>query len=334
MMPLSRRKFLKSTAVIGVATPFFIPQTGSTNESIDPPQDVRRFIHSTNDEQTTIIVSELASPFNVMHITDTHISCDNENDEEYLQYSRRMRDAYVSGKHYQTGQPFTPLESFENLLTTAKEKKIDLIFLTGDIINYPSETAVRAVLERLETTGIPFLYTAGNHDWYYEGMEGSADFLRETWVEQRLKPLYLAVDPMCSATLFHGVNMVCIDDSTYRITERQLEFYRKQKSKPEPLVLLMHIPLYMPTLSFGSCGHPEWGEATDRNYIIERRERWPTEGCGKATLDFVQEVFSTPNLIGIFTGHYHGSQVIVSGGGVQYITPAAVQGCSRIIRIE
>ena len=229
----------------------------------------------------------------------------------------RLHDAYVSDKHYQTGQPLTSLESFENLLTTAKEKKIDLIFLTGDIINYPSETAVRAVLERLETTGIPFLYTAGNHDWYYEGMEGSADFLRETWVEQRLKPLYRAADPMCSATLFHGVNMVCIDDSTYRITERQLEFYRKQKSKPEPLVLLMHIPLYMPTLSFGSCGHPEWGEATDRNYIIERRERWPTEGCGKATLDFVQEVFSTPNLIGIFTGHYHGSQVIVSGGGVQ-----------------
>jgi predicted phosphodiesterase len=332
-MHLTRRKFLKSSAV-GVVAPFFISQAGFANESSDLRQGVRRFIHSTNDEQTTIIVPELAAPFTVMHMTDTHISCDNENDEEYLQYSKRMRDAYVSVNHYRTGQQFTPLESFENLLTTAKEKKIDLIFLTGDIINYPSETAVHAVLERLEATGIPFLYTAGNHDWHYEGMEGNADFLRESWVERRLKPLYRGDDPMCSATLFKGVNMVCIDDSTYRISERQLEFYREQKSRTEPLVLLMHIPIYMPTLSAGSCGHPEWGEAVDRGYLIERRERWPVEGCGKVTLDFVQEVFSTPNLVGIFTGHYHGSQTIVTDSGVQYITSAAAQGCSRIIRFE
>ena len=336
MMLPTRRTFLKTTAVVGFAAPFFIPSTSAAGESGTPEmfQGVRRFIHSTNDEQTTILVPGLASPFQVLHITDTHISYDNENDEEYLQYSQRMRDAYASGRLDRTGRSVTPLESFEILLKTAQEKKVDLILLTGDIINYPSETAVRAVLERLEATGIPFLYTAGNHDWHYEGMEGSADFLRETWIERRLKPLYCGADPMCNATSFHGINMVCIDDSTYRISERQLEFYRKQKSGSEPLVLLMHIPLYMPTLPVGSCGHPEWGEATDHGYLVERRERWPAKGCGKATLDFVQEVFSTPNLVGIFTGHYHRSQTIVSGNGVQYITSAAVQGCSRLIRFE
>jgi hypothetical protein len=48
-------------------------------------------------------------------------------------------------------------------------------------------------------------------------------------------------------------------NSTYEILPEQLDFYRQQVSSNEPLVLLIHIPLYIPghNLDFG-CGHPEW----------------------------------------------------------------------------
>jgi hypothetical protein len=166
-------------------------------------------------------------------------------------------------------------------------------------------------------------------------MEGTEEELRLEWIEKRLKPLYQGANPMYSSTLLKGVNIVCIDNSTYQISEQQLEFYREQYSRPEPIVLLMHIPLYMFSLGISSCGHPDWSEKTDPLYKIERRPPWPKEGCTKTTKQFVREVRTTPQLLGVFTGHTHQARTVFSrNGGIQHIAAPALNGQYRLVRIN
>ena len=44
-------------------------------------------------------------------------------------------------------------------------------------------------------------------------------------------------------------HFVCIDNSTYEILPEQLDFFTAQAKSEFPLILLMHIPLYMPGTS-------------------------------------------------------------------------------------
>jgi predicted phosphodiesterase len=288
------------------------------------------------DEQETVIrVKGLKESLAIMHITDAHISCDDASDEPYIQYSARMKGCFAPGvhRHFKTQAPCFSLDCFSEILSTAREKKPDLLVLTGDMINYPSATAVTAITKLLQATQIPWIYTAGNHDWHYEGMEGSEESLRETWTEKRLKPLYGGSDPLCSSLMIKGLNIEVIDSSTYQINEKQLEFFKQQAALPGPLVIFTHIPLYMPTMHI-CCGHPDWGATTDKDWEIERRERWPETGNRPATMEFIKQVMAAENMAGIFSGHWHSNQVITCEGKTQYITGMAATGQYRLIHFR
>lgn len=74
--------------------------------------------------------------------------------------------------------------------------------------------------------GVPWLYTAGNHYWHFEGDEGSDAEQRARWIEKRLLPLCKGEDPMAYAKKVGGVRFLMIDNSTYNVDGRQLEFRR------------------------------------------------------------------------------------------------------------
>ena len=320
---MKRREFIGATALIAGLTPALLGKETSVS---DPnTKNAWNCAHYSDDKETTILPPGLEKPLTVLQIADSHLSWDDESDAEYLPYSKRMGGGTVTKDRW---------EHFDTMLQKAKDEKFDLIVLTGDILNYPSATAVRNVLTRLEGVGVPFLYTAGNHDWHYEGMKGTSEELRRTWIEKRLKPLYKGRDPMQSSTLIGGINFVCIDNSTYEIAPEQLTFYRHQAARSEPMILLMHIPLYMPSVNIFSCGHPAWGAATDSFHEIERRPRWSETGCSETTFQFVREVRRSPRLAGILTGHLHQVRTAIEFPCIQYIAPAALTGQFRIVRLS
>jgi UDP-2,3-diacylglucosamine pyrophosphatase LpxH len=198
---------------------------------------------------------------------------------------------------------------------------VDFLALTGDIFSFPSEAAVEWAKQKLDETGIPFAYVAGNHDWHYEGMKGSSQKLRETWTAQHLAPMYQGKHPLCAAYDFNGIRFVCVDDSTYEILPEQLEFFRAQTKSELPLVLLMHIPLFIPGRPMGfGCANPDWGRESDRNYKIERRERWRKGGHTQVTMDFHDEVFNAPNLLAVLAGHTHHESLDIRNGIPQFVS--------------
>jgi len=133
--------------------------------------------------------------------------------------------------------------------------------------------------------------------------------------------MYQGNNPLYASYDLNGIRFVCIDNSTYEILPEQLNFFKQQAKLDIPLVLLMHIPLYLPSRSRGyGCGNPSWGEQSDKNYVVERREKWRKGGHTKTTFNFVDEVFSAPNLLAVLAGHTHRAAIDVKNGIPQIVS--------------
>ena len=315
---MNRRNILKS----GIA---FVGAAGLKNSNVVAEQNrgsfaldgnVIRFYHPAIKER-----------FNITMLADTHLFKDDERGVPFQQFSGRMAKAYNQTIHFQTGAATNPEESFRKTLEIAKQDQSKLDALIGDIFSFPSEAAVEWVASQLKEAQLPHLYVTGNHDWHYEGMEGSSHSLRDTWTQKRLRPIYQNDHPLMTVREISGVRFLALDNSTYQITPEQLAFFRKEVASQQPLVLMVHIPLYAPERSLGfGCGHPKWNAQNDKNYQLERRERWPETGHSQTTMQFHKEVFSCPNLLGILAGHTHKPTLDVVNGIPQVITPPNATG--------
>ena len=322
---MKRRSFFKNTttAIAGLGLTTSACATITDQKNNQPLK-----VCATIDQQKVSFYAEvIKESIKVVHIADTHLFMDDERGIPFQVYSNRMAKAYNQTTHFQTGEKTNPAEAFEQTLAYAKEINADVITLIGDIFSFPSEVAIEWVLTKLKETGIPYIYTAGNHDWHYEGMEGPLEALRDTWIEKRLLPLYQGNNPLMAAYDIKGVRFLAIDNSTYQINEAQLTFFKEQVASGMPLVLLVHIPMYAPgkKISFG-CGNPNWGAATDRNFELERRPKWPENGHTQTSLDFHKEVFNAPNLLGIFTGHIHRNSMELIKGKLQIVADDNASG--------
>ncbi len=323
---MKRRSFFKKTSTslagVGLTTSSFA-NTNNNNGSKNAAQ-----VCVTIDEQDVFFYSDVINQsVRVVHIADTHLFTDDERGIPYQEFSHRMAKAYNQTTHFKTQVKTNPEEAFEQTLAFAKEVHADVITLVGDLFSFPSEAAIEWALSKLNDTGIPYIYTAGNHDWHYEGMEGSLDDLRDTWIEKRLLPLYQGNHPLMAAYDVKGIRFLAIDNSTYEINEEQLAFFTKQVASGMPLVLLVHIPMYAPgkKISFG-CGNPNWGASTDRNFELERRPKWPETGHTQTTLDFHKNLFAAPNLLGIFAGHVHRNSIEMIKGKPQIVSDDNASG--------
>ena len=316
---MNRRELIISLAAVSGSLSF---------KNVEKPQKTeRQSSFAIDGNRVRFYHADIKERFNVLMLADTHLFRDDERGETYKTYSGRMAKAYNQTKHFKTGEATNPEESFEKTLAIAQKEDAKLVALVGDILSFPSEAAVEWVSEKLKKANLPYLYVAGNHDWHYEGMSGSIAELRETWIQKRLLPLYQNDNPMMTVREINGVRLVALDNSDYQITAEQLSFFQKEVATGKPLVLMVHIPLYAPERSVGfGCGHPDWGAKTDKNYQLERRERWSETGHTDTTKAFYNEVLAAPNLLGILAGHIHEQSLDVLNGLPQIVTYANAHG--------
>lgn len=293
--------------------------------------------HDFDDYSATVQAEGITAPLTVMQIADSHISVIDSSESDFYKFSARMDKAYIHPTHYLSEEQGTRMGHFLEIVQKAKETQVDLIVLTGDILNNPSSSSIDFVFNTLEESGIEYMYTSGNHDWHYEGMEGTADELRDTWINQNLKPLYKGHNPLYYSVEKAGVNFVAIDNSTYQVSQEQLDFFKSELQKDKPTVLLCHIPIYtgVPGGKVNTCGDPTWGYDTDRNFETERRPRWSKSGNLPSTTAFVDLVNEAPNLMAVLCGHTHRAQVdTLQTDLLQYRTRASHSGAHRLLTFE
>ncbi len=268
----------------------------------DPGKKVVHFVNYPSELSTTIKIPDLNDSLKIMQITDAHISVEDEKEDDLMKYGERMHKAYMNPlKNYSEEIYKTTFENLDDLLLKAKKENVELLILTGDIVNFPSPASVNYVYNRLMKTGIRWLYITGNHDWHYEGMTGSLDSLRKTWTEKSLLPLYNGLNPLFYSSIINGINFVGIDNSTGEVDKNQLEFLKVQLTKKEPIVLISHIP-----------------------YNLDNPEQSP----------IVNIISShTGKIVAILAGHIHRSTFYFTGNLCQYTSLAAFQGGSLIVNI-
>ena len=322
---------LLPSIILVALTLAILPQLLSGLQRAKPGPEV---IYSSTGPNINIYSTEVSDTVRLMVFADTHLWMSDAREEPYREYSARMAGAYHSVKHFQTGAPTTPEESFVATIRLAQQRDVDAIAMLGDIVSYPSERGVEWVGEVLDTVAIPCYYTSGNHDWHYEGMEGSSESLREKWRGERLMSLFGDNDPDAYAVEVGDVRLLLVDDSNYKITPEQRDAVAAEVKSGKPFILLHHIPLYAPSrsVSFG-IGHPDWSAATDKNYKIERREQWPAKGHTEVDYEFYDLATSAPNLLASIAGHVHSYGVDIINGRPHYTVGANAQGAYYIVNI-
>jgi hypothetical protein len=321
---MNRRNAIGSLALasLGLAAPK-IEQGKPVSTTL--PQ--RKGSFSLNGHHLRFTHPGITKNFSITMLADTHLFKDDERGIPYTGFSGRMAKAYNITKHFISGEPTNPEKAFVETLYIAQQNNSALLAMIGDIFSFPSEAAVDWVREVLKKSGLDYVYTAGNHDWHYEGMEGSSNTLRDTWIRKRLLTLYNNESPYAQRSEINGVIFITIDNSTYEINAEQLSLLQSCLKENKPCILLLHIPLYAPgrPVSFG-CGHPEWNAANDKNFLLERRMSWPTGGHSATTMAFYNTVFSAPNLIGILAGHIHQPSIDIINGVPQVVATANANG--------
>lgn len=333
LLSLSTRRHWLRGVVAAASAPAFLEATSPAKETTDVDVKVIRAGFSQDDIRIRLYSGAVSRPIKLVFAADTHLSRDDPRGDAFREFSARMAGGYQRTKHFKSGKETNPEACFEETLEIAARENADFLVLGGDIFSFPSEAAVEWVMTRLEAAGLPWLYTAGNHDWHYEGMEGRSDDLRTTWIAERLLPLYGGRDPMNAAFELAGVKVLLIDNSTYEISSAQLEFFRREAASGQPMILCVHIPLYVPGRPVGfGCGHPAWGAASDKNHLIERRPVW-AEHHSAVTMDFHREVFAAPNLLGIFAGHTHHLSTDLLQGVPQVVTGANATGAHLVVEV-
>ena len=287
-------------------------------------------ISTSGDTVIKIFSDQIKAPVKLMVISDTHLWMSDEREDPFRQYSDRMSKAYNQTKDFQTLADTNPAEEFEKTLALASKMAPDAIIILGDLVSYPSEAAIEWAKTRLDATGIPYYYTNGNHDWHYEGMEGTEIELRKEWTRRRLAPLFRGENHLLYAADVKGLKVLMLDDSVYEILPEQLDIFREEMKEGKPSLMMSHIPLYAPGFSTGyGCGHPDWNASTDRNYEIERRPRWPEGGHSKTTFTFWNEVIKAHkkhNLLATFAGHVHRQSSSLVDGWPQFTVKANLSG--------
>lgn len=329
---LARRDFL-SRSVAGIAAAGGLaaaaaraaaePSEGAAAVGPSPARPVVRI----DEHRVAVQATGMTGEARILFLADTHLARDDQRGEPYRQYSARMAGAYRQTSHWQSRQATDPEACFRETLAAARAWPADLVVLAGDIVSFPSLAAVEWATERLLESGLPFLYVAGNHDWHYEGLEGSSSSLRAEWSRRHLAPLYQGADPLMAFRDVQGLRVLAIDNSTYEATAEQLAFLQLHIAAGKPLLLACHIPLYVPGRPVGfGCGHPEWNAEADRHHRLERRPPWPTGGHTEVTRQFHREVFAAPRMALVCAGHIHQASVDVFRGLTQVVAPPNLAG--------
>ncbi|MEI7935066.1 MAG: metallophosphoesterase [Verrucomicrobiota bacterium] len=268
-----------------------------------------KVVHLVNsrNQSATIVLPGATNSLKVMHITDTHISVRVDQESEMMKYTERMHKAYTgTRRHFSQDVSKTTFQYLDDVLQRAKKEHVELLLLTGDIVNFPSPASVEYVCERLKKTGIPWLYIAGNHDWHYEGLPGTPESLRSTWIEKSLLPLYQGRNPLFYSEVIQGINFVGIDNSTMQVSQQQTEFLKAQLARPEPIILLSHIPY-----------------------------RFSEEGKNREMAAFADTLSANSSkVIAIFAGHIHQSTFSFIGNMCQYTSQACFDGASFVAEIK
>ncbi len=277
--------------------------------------------------ESVLPIAGLKHPFTILQITDLHASAVSEEDAAAMS-AERHEYAVHRNIAFSQGRPYPPDAVLPVLGDYAGEIGADVILLTGDILDFPSE-ANFALLDRfIQNSAIPVRYITGNHDWSY------ADDYHTPHAKATHLPRVTAIAKAQQDTAVYeteDVLLVTIDNTRYHISEGAVVAYTaaatRARETDKTLILAMHIPFKVDTLVEDTVR--VWGQDLCLG-------EGATGGQDPTTVAFWREITEGTQIAPdvVITGHLHFDHEDVYPNGVrQYITDIASGGHCRLIRL-
>lgn len=261
-----------------------------------------------------------SAPFHALHLTDSHLARtdDRDNDPRKAALASRRARLFALAEHYCC-----------EAVAYARGHGCRLIH-TGDAYDFVSEA-------NLEITGRMFasdewIACVGNHEFSKYIGEAKEDEAYKADSSQRVAKAFPS-DIAFSSRIVNGVNFVSADNAYYYFADGFVEKMEAEAKKNLPIVLLCHVPPFVPGL-FESilaehsghcaylCGVPEKLVAQ-----YSQSDRIEQQSANAATIEAYEYLKALPLLKAILSGHVHRRwQEPFSETAVLYVGPAAYKG--------
>lgn len=277
----------------------------------------------------TEITIGLEKPVRLLHVTDSHIAEAYDSEGEELVTHARARTAA-----FEKGVPGRSRNFFDKAREYVAGEGITMVH-TGDLIDFLSEANFDFLDRAFE--GIDSIYAAGNHDFCHFVGRAKEDLFYKRENMKKIAP-HIKENLVFDSRVIGGVNIVTLDNTYYRITDGQTDMLRAEAAKGYPILLFMHVPLYVKgfakeRMKRDPCAYVV---AAPRELLYKYpTDRFYQQAPDEATLRAVEYIKSEPLIKALFTGHCHENHSeVLDNGVVQYITGAGYNGDAREIVVK
>jgi hypothetical protein len=281
------------------------------------------------EDRAVIRIQGLRRDLRILHLTDSHMAEGDDRDPEAAEYVVRFRELFEQ----RTPGAVPAREVFADTLRKAAQQGIDATVMTGDMIHFPARAGLEAIQQGMDELAVPFLYALGNHDWHMPSVD---------WCEQTRDIYYPRFDPLtggspaCQSMELDGVRLIALDNSSYQVSEAQLEFLRREIATGQPCLLYLHIPIWVESLTPATVDR--WQApimlGVERGWTEEKMREWRVSEATATTRAFRDLLVSgdSENLAAIFCGHLHFPHTDeYRPGRFQYVTRAGFEGGHRMV---
>ena len=281
------------------------------------------------------VISELKvgqddTSISILAVSDTHISLSSESDEQAIRDFMETR-SILFGK--ESEDDYSSYHRFPILLDYAKQINVDLLALTGDIVDCPSKGNVDFLIDKMNTYDGEFLFTLGNHDWTYpEGILSSTymDNEQKNYIKM-FDPLYKEEEREDTSVVVREINgytIVSLDNSSGEVDSNQYRTLKNLCDKGKKIILMLHVPIGSDVIYDDMVAM--WGVDTSMSYNTAKNN------TTKMMLDLLYGKDSS--VVAIIAGHVHfysKGKISEENNTIQYTTETANKngGC-RIINIH
>ncbi len=272
-----------------------------------------------NIRKHELCISGLTRSYRFLHITDAHLLLYDETETyERAEYAAPRVQAFA-----QNGISTT--RRFDALMEYALEhaSELDGVLFTGDIIDFPSGPNLEYLAAALEKLTVPYFFVLGNHDWAY-------------FNDYHTPHAIVANRPLFGVwsggnTYVHKMHLgeltfVGVDNTMEMYEDGVAETLAEALAGEKNVLLLQHIPLYVPTLHDDTAAY--WSRDINiGGEAICKNDNWKAVRqlvCGEGS-----------PIKALITGHLHFHHTDTLENGIpQYVTATASDGSASLFEIH
>jgi len=269
-----------------------------------------------NIEYVEIKIPGIKRNYTFYHISDLHVCYAKPTDDDIFKefVEEHLRVNSVNG--------ITANEALENAIEYINTAEGDGVFITGDCVDYYTDSNADYVNERLATVNKEVCAVLGNR----EGSELTYSRFAPTMTDNPVRWVKDFGD-----FLVVGVNNAhrCLRPDTF-------SFLEDQTKRGLPIILLMHIPIH--TAGIDKPLRERYGEAATQYYSI-CYDRTPDDNPKNKKNNYVTRFAEflekkDNNIVAVLTGHVHfSSETEIANGLMQYTAGSLKDGYIRKIKI-